>query len=237
MRAAGDEHQLADPGRDDRLDRVRDHRAVVDRQQVLVRDPRQRMEAATGAAGEDDSLHVRKIVRPRDPQRRTTSQSEETRSAASTLATSRPGPQLSSSASPSAAASRSFPGPPRSLSSPGPPKRRSRPRPPESRSAPAPADTRSCPRRANASSGPAVPRIVSSIAPSQAARGDGPLAGAVRADHVDAGEAVVERHRPVVGSARNEICRPSGDQSAPLPSASGRSSPSGEPTKSRPARE
>ena len=44
--APGDEHQLLDACRDDRVDGVRDHRAVVDRQQVLVRDPRQRMEAA-----------------------------------------------------------------------------------------------------------------------------------------------------------------------------------------------
>ena len=42
VRAAGDEHQLADPGGDERLDRVRDHRPVVDRQQVLVRDPGER---------------------------------------------------------------------------------------------------------------------------------------------------------------------------------------------------
>ena len=51
------------PARDERLDRVRDHRPVVDRQQVLVRDPRERMESAAGASGEDDALHVRGIVR------------------------------------------------------------------------------------------------------------------------------------------------------------------------------
>jgi hypothetical protein len=59
VRASRDQHQLTDARQDDRLDRVRDHRTVVDRQQVLVRDPRQRMEAATGAAGEYDALHVR----------------------------------------------------------------------------------------------------------------------------------------------------------------------------------
>jgi len=53
---------------------------------VLVRDPRQRMKAATDAAGEDDTLHVRVIVRPHGPQRRTTSQSDETRSAESASA-------------------------------------------------------------------------------------------------------------------------------------------------------
>ncbi len=64
VRAPRHEHELADPGRDDRLDRIRDHRPVVDRQQVLVRDPRQRMEAAPCAAGEDDALHIGEIVWP-----------------------------------------------------------------------------------------------------------------------------------------------------------------------------
>ena len=57
MRAARDDHQLGDPGADERLDREADHRPVVDRQQVLVRDPRQRVEATPGPAGEDDALH------------------------------------------------------------------------------------------------------------------------------------------------------------------------------------
>ena len=40
--AARDEHQLREAGLDERLDRVRHHRPVVQRQQVLVRDARQR---------------------------------------------------------------------------------------------------------------------------------------------------------------------------------------------------
>ena len=57
VRAAGDEHQLGDAALDERLDRVRDHRPVAERQQVLVRDPRERMKAGARAAGEDDALH------------------------------------------------------------------------------------------------------------------------------------------------------------------------------------
>jgi hypothetical protein len=44
--------------RRERLDRVVDHRPVVDRQQVLVRDDRQREQAGRGPAGEDDALHA-----------------------------------------------------------------------------------------------------------------------------------------------------------------------------------
>ena len=55
--AAKDDHHLADAHLAQRLDRVIDHRPVVDRQQVLVRDTRQRSEARAVAAGEDQSLH------------------------------------------------------------------------------------------------------------------------------------------------------------------------------------
>ena len=58
VRAAGDEHQLVDARFHERLDRVRHHRPVVDRQQVLVRDPRQRMKACARAARENDALHA-----------------------------------------------------------------------------------------------------------------------------------------------------------------------------------
>ena len=58
VRAAGDEHQLVDARLHERLDGVRDHRPVVDRQQVLVRDPGERMEARARAAREDDALHA-----------------------------------------------------------------------------------------------------------------------------------------------------------------------------------
>ena len=58
MRPAGDEHQLDDARLDERLDRVRDHRPVEERQQMLVRDPRERMEPRARAACEDDALHA-----------------------------------------------------------------------------------------------------------------------------------------------------------------------------------
>ena len=55
--AADDDHHLADAHPGERLDRVVDHRPVVDRQQVLVGDDRQRVEPRGGPAGEDDALH------------------------------------------------------------------------------------------------------------------------------------------------------------------------------------
>ena len=58
VRAAGDEHQLVDAGADERLDRVGDHRPVVQRQQVLVRDPRERVQPRARAAREDDAFHA-----------------------------------------------------------------------------------------------------------------------------------------------------------------------------------
>src|SRR5581483_2784227 len=57
VRPAGDEHDLVDAGTHERLDPVRDHGTVIQGQQVLVRDPRQRMEPRACAAGEDDALH------------------------------------------------------------------------------------------------------------------------------------------------------------------------------------
>ena len=55
--AADDDHDLADAHAGQRLERVVDHRPVVDRQEVLVGDDRQREEAGRGAAGEDDAFH------------------------------------------------------------------------------------------------------------------------------------------------------------------------------------
>ena len=57
--AADDDHHLADAHPGQRLDRVVDHRPVVDRQQVLVGDDRQREQPGGGPAGEDDALHRR----------------------------------------------------------------------------------------------------------------------------------------------------------------------------------
>src|SRR5215212_4150831 len=55
--AAGDHHELGDPGRDQGLDGVGDHRPVVDGQQVLVGDAGQRMQPRAGPAGQDHTLH------------------------------------------------------------------------------------------------------------------------------------------------------------------------------------
>ena len=57
MRSSGHERDLGDAGADERLDRIEHHWAVVDRQEVLVRDPGQRMQPRAGAAGEDHALH------------------------------------------------------------------------------------------------------------------------------------------------------------------------------------
>ena len=58
MRPTGDEHDLADSRADKRLDRVADHRAVVDGEQVLVGDACQRVQAAPGAAGKNYTPHA-----------------------------------------------------------------------------------------------------------------------------------------------------------------------------------
>src|SRR5215207_8199256 len=66
MRASGDEHELRDPRLHQRLDRVADHGTVVDREQMLVRDACERMQASASPAGEDDALHGRpSLVCPR----------------------------------------------------------------------------------------------------------------------------------------------------------------------------
>src|SRR5439155_7086080 len=57
MSAACDQHQLVDPGIDECLDREVDHRPIVNRQQMLVGNPRERVEPGAGAAGENDALH------------------------------------------------------------------------------------------------------------------------------------------------------------------------------------
>ncbi len=54
---AGDDHDLLNPGVDQGLDRVVDHRFVKNRQEVLVGDLRQRKEARAKSAGQDDALH------------------------------------------------------------------------------------------------------------------------------------------------------------------------------------
>jgi hypothetical protein len=58
VRSAGHEHHVGDSGPNERLDRVRHHRPVVDGQQVLVRDARQRVQACALPAREDDALHA-----------------------------------------------------------------------------------------------------------------------------------------------------------------------------------
>ncbi len=61
----GDQHDLVHAGAHQRFDRVVDHRAVVDRKQVLVGDAGQRMESASGAAGEHNSLEIVTLHRHR----------------------------------------------------------------------------------------------------------------------------------------------------------------------------
>ena len=56
--AAGDDHDVLDPRVHQRLDRVIDHRLVVNRQQMLVGDFGERKQAAAGAAGENDAFHT-----------------------------------------------------------------------------------------------------------------------------------------------------------------------------------
>ena len=56
---AGDDEDVGDGGVHQRLNGIENHRLVVDRQQVLVGDAGQRVEARAGAAGEDDAFHWR----------------------------------------------------------------------------------------------------------------------------------------------------------------------------------
>ena len=57
--APRDQHDLGDPGLDQRLDRPLDHRPVVDRQQVLVGDAGEREQPRAGPPGQKDALHRR----------------------------------------------------------------------------------------------------------------------------------------------------------------------------------
>src|SRR5579862_3513470 len=59
MGPSGNQHQLVYTRLDESLNGVRHHRTVVQRQQMLVRDPRQRSKPAPGSAGENDPLHRR----------------------------------------------------------------------------------------------------------------------------------------------------------------------------------
>ncbi len=54
---AGDDQNVADAGIDQRLDRVIDHRLVIDRQQVLVGDFGKRKQTASRAASQNDAFH------------------------------------------------------------------------------------------------------------------------------------------------------------------------------------
>ena len=54
----GDHQDVADAGQHQRRQRVVDHRLVVDRQQLLRRRQRHRMQPRAGAAGEQDALHA-----------------------------------------------------------------------------------------------------------------------------------------------------------------------------------
>jgi hypothetical protein len=66
VRPTGDEHQLGQARAHERLDRVADHRAVVDREQVLVRDAGQGIEPGARSAREDDAFHGADATRGRN---------------------------------------------------------------------------------------------------------------------------------------------------------------------------
>ena len=55
---ADDDHDLADAHARQRLERVVDHRPVIDRQEVLVGDDGQGKEPGRRSAGEDDAFHA-----------------------------------------------------------------------------------------------------------------------------------------------------------------------------------
>src|ERR1700680_560376 len=60
--ASGVEPHSRHAALDECLDRVADHRPVIDRQEVLIRDSGERMEAAAGSAREDDPFHSDRIL-------------------------------------------------------------------------------------------------------------------------------------------------------------------------------
>src|SRR5689334_1222482 len=53
----GDDHDVLDTGVDQRLDRVVDHRLVMHRQEMLIRDFRQREESRSESARQNNSFH------------------------------------------------------------------------------------------------------------------------------------------------------------------------------------
>ena len=53
----GDDENVADAREHERRERVVDHGLVVHRQQLLGRDPRERVQPCAGAPGEDDAFH------------------------------------------------------------------------------------------------------------------------------------------------------------------------------------
>jgi hypothetical protein len=64
MGTPGDEHDLVDPGVDQRFNGPGDHGPVVNRQQVLVGDARERVEARAGTPRQQDTLHRLTPFRP-----------------------------------------------------------------------------------------------------------------------------------------------------------------------------
>src|SRR5258708_35303203 len=65
VRPARDKHHLGDTALHERFDPVVDHRPVVDRQQVLVGDARQRVQPAAGPARQDHTFHRPDSSEPR----------------------------------------------------------------------------------------------------------------------------------------------------------------------------
>src|SRR5205085_10642975 len=64
---SGDEEDVDDAGEHQRRQRVVDHRLVVDRQELLGYDGRDRVKAGSGASGEDDSFSHRRALKHEPP--------------------------------------------------------------------------------------------------------------------------------------------------------------------------
>ena len=58
FRLGGDDEDVANSGQHQRGQRIIDHRLIVDRQQLLGADDRQRPQPRSGAAGENDAFSV-----------------------------------------------------------------------------------------------------------------------------------------------------------------------------------
>src|SRR2546426_9126060 len=103
--SARDDEDLVDPGADQRLHGVEDHRPVVDREQVLVRDRRHGEEPRPQTTRQDDALHRPRSRSPRSSRPRISSGLTATAWAASSSKSSASNVSVSSSSGERAALS------------------------------------------------------------------------------------------------------------------------------------